>query len=399
MKISKYQWGSPIEDWSSQWKDRLQPSARSKVLQKWNASGKKPKPESSTEYTKRRVKEETKRTWRSDAADIAHGIGEGALALHPYTAIPYYGAKVGQDILNGNVNWETALNASIPLFHLSPQAVGLRETTNVALEDVANAGSKTARNWRVAREINQSVKQNIKPIELEETIYSPYKTPVYSTKPTVYRTSAKEYFNWMKGENPKASLEDPNTAFIELRSHPEGHATVATRHLTNANGRDITFTFDETPRNNLLQLEFDDSHGPNVLTLNSEQIKRNVEAGNWKGSKIAEEVKNGTPRESITFRNMTPEQADQTIDFIEQNLGKNIYLHCLRGSSRSGAFDKFLENYYGYSRPVGKNVDTASPEVYQTLIDAYARKHPVLKHKQGGKINKLEFLKQMKHEN
>jgi len=37
---------------------------------------------------------------------------------------------------------------------LSPQAVGLREATNVALEDAANAGSKIARNWRVAREIN-----------------------------------------------------------------------------------------------------------------------------------------------------------------------------------------------------------------------------------------------------
>jgi hypothetical protein len=74
--------------------------------------------------------------------------------LHPYTAIPYYGAKVGQDVINGNVNLNTALNASIPLFHLSPQAVGLKEATNVALEDAANAGSKTARNWRVAREIN-----------------------------------------------------------------------------------------------------------------------------------------------------------------------------------------------------------------------------------------------------
>jgi hypothetical protein len=40
------------------------------------------------------------------------------------------------------------------LFHLSPQAVGLKEATNVALEDVASSGSKTARNWRIAREIN-----------------------------------------------------------------------------------------------------------------------------------------------------------------------------------------------------------------------------------------------------
>ena len=177
MKIPKYQWGNPIEDWGSQWKDRLYPSARSKVLQKWNASGKRPKPESSNEYTKRRIKEETKRTWRSDAADIAHGIGEGALALHPYTAIPYYGAKVGQDVLNGNVNWETALNASIPLFHLSPQAVGLREATNVALEDAANAGSKTARNWRVAREINQTTNDRPKFIRIPSK--NLFRTQVY----------------------------------------------------------------------------------------------------------------------------------------------------------------------------------------------------------------------------
>ena len=68
MKIPKYQWENSIEEWGSQWKDRLQPSARSRVLQKWNASGKRPKPESSNEYTKRRIKEETKRTWRKGAS-------------------------------------------------------------------------------------------------------------------------------------------------------------------------------------------------------------------------------------------------------------------------------------------------------------------------------------------
>ena len=162
MEIQKYQKGNVlnpyIQEWSNQWKERMQPSASSKVLQKWNASGRKPKPETSQERTNRRVKEETKRTWRSNAADIAHGIGEAALSFHPYTAIPYFGAKVGQDILNGNVGWQTAVNASIPLFHLSPQAVGLKEATNVALEDAANTGSKTARNWRVTREINQATK-------------------------------------------------------------------------------------------------------------------------------------------------------------------------------------------------------------------------------------------------
>ena len=140
-------------EWVNDWKFRTTPASRSRVL-----SGKGV--ETDKQYTERRKKETTKRTWRSDAADVAHGIGEGILALNPYTAIPYFGAKVGQDIINGNVNWNTALNASVPLFHLAPQAVGLREATNVALEDAANAGSKTARNWRIAREINQNIKNN-----------------------------------------------------------------------------------------------------------------------------------------------------------------------------------------------------------------------------------------------
>lgn len=123
-RIKKYQipFGPlTIQQWGNEWKERLQPSAKSKVIQKWNVTGKKPESESSKEYTNRRIAEETKRTWRSEAADIAHGIGEGILAFHPYTAIPYYGAKVGQDFLNGTYGWQTALNASIPLFHLSPQ--------------------------------------------------------------------------------------------------------------------------------------------------------------------------------------------------------------------------------------------------------------------------------------
>ena len=145
-------------EWTDNWKFRTTPASRSRVL-----SGKGV--ETDKQYTERRKKETTKRTWRSDAADIAHGIGEGVLALHPYTAIPYFGAKVGQDFLNGTYGWHTALNASIPLFHMAPQSVGLREATNVALEDVANAGSKTARNLRVAREIKDNVKQTKLPYQ------------------------------------------------------------------------------------------------------------------------------------------------------------------------------------------------------------------------------------------
>ena len=46
-----------VEQWSDNWKERLRPSARSKVLQKWNATGEKPQPESAQQYTLRRAKE------------------------------------------------------------------------------------------------------------------------------------------------------------------------------------------------------------------------------------------------------------------------------------------------------------------------------------------------------
>lgn len=119
MKPKMYQLNNPTEEWGSQWKERLKPSGGSKVIQKWNALGKKPKVESSTEYAKKQA--QPQRTWRSDVADTFHNIGEGILALHPYTAIPYYGAKVGQDVINNNVGIHTALNATVPLIHYTPQ--------------------------------------------------------------------------------------------------------------------------------------------------------------------------------------------------------------------------------------------------------------------------------------
>lgn len=51
-------------------------------------------------YTQRRIEEETKRTWLSDAADIAHGAGEGAMFASNF--IPFAGELFagGRAILN-----------------------------------------------------------------------------------------------------------------------------------------------------------------------------------------------------------------------------------------------------------------------------------------------------------
>lgn len=46
---------------------------------------------------------------------------------------------------------------------------------------------------------------------------------------------------------------------------------------------------------------------------------------------------------------MTDEQAQQIVEFIENNFGKNIYIHCRAGVSRSQAITKFIEENYGYT--------------------------------------------------
>jgi len=91
-----------------------------------------------------------------------------------------------------------------------------------------------------------------------ENVTKPKVIDVSDSKPTVNRTSAKGFREWIEGDpqrgvEPIASIDDPNSAFIELRSREDGHATVAKRHLTDNNGRDITFTFDKgLKKDNLL---------------------------------------------------------------------------------------------------------------------------------------------------
>lgn len=163
--------GGPLFPWQqnteqvNDWKFRTTPASRSRVL-----SGKGV--ETDKQYTERRKKETTKRTWRSDAADIAHGIGEGVLALHPYTAIPYFGAKVGQDFLNGTYGWHTALNASIPLFHLTPQINnGITNTVNYSKQLLSKYNPKLSYEVNKNKVLDDRLLGTIKDQGSESTVY------------------------------------------------------------------------------------------------------------------------------------------------------------------------------------------------------------------------------------
>jgi hypothetical protein len=60
--------------------------------------------------------------------------------------------------------------------------------------------------------------------------------------PKVYRTSARQYNEWVNGyfdrngiyHEPTVDINDKNSAFIELFSHPDGHATVKRSHLVDS---------------------------------------------------------------------------------------------------------------------------------------------------------------------
>lgn len=219
-------------EWINDWKFRTTPASRSRVL-----SGKGV--ETDKQYTERRKKETTKRTWRSDAADIVHGIGEGVLALHPYTAIPYFGAKVGQDFLNNNIGWHTALNVSIPLFHMAPNP-SLNTVINSTLEDAAKAGSKTAKNWRIVREMKDiKTPQSTPPTPknlFRATVFKggPVKDPdlsFFTTDPKYASQYGKprayimESQNFTKAKEPLMGSSDPVTTDMFIYNNTKNNPT------------------------------------------------------------------------------------------------------------------------------------------------------------------------------
>ena len=68
---------------------------------------------------------------------------------------------------------------------------------------------------------------------------------------------------------------------------------------------------------NVLNLEFDDIDEENIV---------------WKGH---------------TFYGITEEQSKQLVEFIERNKGKNFYIHCKAGYSRSQGVCRYILDVYG----------------------------------------------------
>lgn len=67
---------------------------------------------------------------------------------------------------------------------------------------------------------------------------------------------------------------------------------------------------------------------PNVLNLEFDDVTEDIV---WNGH---------------NFLAMNEEQAKQCVEFIENNKGKNFYIHCRAGISRSGAVSQFIYDFY-----------------------------------------------------
>ena len=80
---------------------------------------------------------------------------------------------------------------------------------------------------------------------------------------------------------------------------------------------DTNHWFSNCTEDNVLNLEFDDV---------------NEDIVNWKGH---------------TFYGITDEQAEQIVDFIEKHKGKNFYISCRAGKSRSQAVARYILDMYG----------------------------------------------------
>lgn len=72
--------------------------------------------------------------------------------------------------------------------------------------------------------------------------------------------------------------------------------------------------------------------------------------------------------------------AQKSINFIENNLGKTFIIHCRAGKSRSQAFFRFITDYYSqyYSKNCGRIENpclTPNIKVLSSLKEAYEKKH------------------------
>lgn len=97
----------------------------------------------------------------------------------------------------------------------------------------------------------------------------------------------------------------------------------------------------------------------NVLNLDFDDLSEDIV---WKGH---------------TFKAMTENQAHKMFQFIEVNKGKDFYIHCRAGISRSRAVGMFIANFYNDIYKDSDDVKTSifNHQVYRLLTNEHYKKY------------------------
>ena len=79
------------------------------------------------------------------------------------------------------------------------------------------------------------------------------------------------------------------------------------------------------------------------------------------------------------FKGISDKQAEELFDFIEKNIGKNFFIHCRAGRSRSMAVGAFIKNFYGdiYKDKYETIIEGYNKEVYRKISRVFYTKNKI----------------------
>lgn len=102
----------------------------------------------------------------------------------------------------------------------------------------------------------------------------------------------------------------------------------------------------------------------NVLNLEFDDLEKDL---TWHG---------------FEFKAMTEDDAKKSLEFIEQNIGKNFYIHCKAGASRSQGFFRAIVDLFNdvYKEDCGRNDNpclTPNNHVVRLLKRAFYEKNHI----------------------
>jgi len=135
-------------------------------------------------------------------------------------------------------------------------------------------------------------------------------------------------------EEKRAKIE---RLFVKVLSKPEFNDLMANHKIDDKNVEtfeSLAFISINDTHGNWSVSWFDADH-PNVLRLWFDDVESNSQTSPT------------NPNKCSAF---SPEQAKQVFDFINENHGKDFFVHCSAGISRSGAVGAFITDYHGWDR-------------------------------------------------